>query len=355
MQKIGRQRLLKAIVIALLALGVQTAAHAAEGGDALAIHGYGHQGYLQSNDNLYLGADAHGTWDYTLMDLVFTAKVDDRTRIWAQVMNTAAKSSLDWAFVDYQFTPNFSGRAGQIKFPFGLYNEIIDARFLQLSTLPPILYQDSGMRYESFRGIAANYNHDVGAGSLSWDIYAGQALDQEQVGISKFGRLSGGRVTYKTPVDGLRFIASVFGSNEEEIASGAKTRQQTSALSIDYTANNWDIKSESAKNKEFGTDSNTWYVQAGYTLGEKWTPYMRYDYITTDKTQKTDPSYYQKTTTVGLDYKINSNVSVRLEDHLNRGYAMPVKTYDAAAGTGVAASTGKENWNMLAASVNFIF
>jgi len=361
MQRLGMQVLSKALAMIFLAMVIQSGAHAAELGDDLAIHGYGYQSFFQGKENNYLGSAGDGSWGYNVLDLLFTAKLDDNTKLWMQVMNTVEVSTLDWAFVDHQFTPALSGRAGQIKFPYGLYNEIFETRFLHLSNLPPSLYQDaSGMRFENYRGIAVNYKHELGAGSLTWDIYSGEAIVPEEVGITKFGRLVGGRVTLKTPVDGLRLMFSAFSSNETSVATGVSSTQHASALSVDYFANSWDLKAESARNRNHaGLESSTWYIQAGYTVGEKWTPFVRYDYITTDESQKSDPSYYQQTNTVGFDYRLNNNVSFRVEDHIIKGYALPVMSYAPAApgtpATGVAAGTGEENWNLFAASVNFIF
>lgn len=352
MQKISKRRLATAISIVFLAVGVQSAAHAVDLGDRVEIHGYGHQGYLRPNDNTYLGADTNGTWDYNALALLFTAKIDDKSKVWMQLYGTSANMRLDWAFVDYQLTGNLTGRAGQIKAPIGLYNEIRDIKFLQLSTLQPILYQEAGeMAYEAYRGVAVVYNHDIGGGSLAWDAYLGQEVAFETSATLKNRRLIGGRVTYKTPVDGLKFMVSAYNDKKENIATVEKGAVKTWILSTDYTANNWDIKAEYA-NKDNGlenTKAKTYYLQAGYTFAEKWTPFVRYDYITTDVSQKTDPAYYQKSKVLGLNYKINDNIAVRLENHWNNGYALPV------ASTEVAAGAGKTDWNMFAASVNFIF
>lgn len=354
MQKISKQRLAKAIGMAFLTVGVQSAAQAEDTGDRLEIHGYGYQGYLQSQDNTYLNADSKGTWDYNALSLVFTAKIDDKSKLWAQLHSTSEKARLDWAFVDYQLTNNLTGRAGQIKMPVGLYNEIRDIKFLQLSTLEPMLYrEESEMVQESFRGISAIYDHGIGNGSLSWDAYLGQVTEwQEDSGPGhKAKRLVGGRVTYKTPVEGLKFMASAYNSAMEDTAPLplAKGNRKTWVLSADYANNNFDVKAEYAKMKFFNEESETYYVQAGYTFAEKWTPFVRYDYITTDVADKTDPAHYQKAKVLGLNYKINDNIAVRLENHWNNGYALPVASGEVAAGA------GKKDWNMLAASISFIF
>ena len=53
--------------------------------------------------------------------------------------------------------------------------------------------------------------------------------------------------------------------------------------------------------------------------------------------------------TVGVGYKINDNVNARVEDHLIHGYGL------AVAGGDMAAGTGKTDWNLMAAEVNFLF
>lgn len=355
MRQVSIKRMLKGLTMALCIMVTQEPS-AVELGDTLTIHGYGHQGYVLSNDNPYLGSDVRGTWDYNSLAMVFSAKVSDDTKIWMQPFFTASGSRLDWAYVDHQFTSNFSARAGQIKFPFGLYNEIIDAHFLQQTTLPPSLYQEATeMRFESFRGLSADYQHDVGdAALMTYEAYVGQAMDFGTPGLAKYGRLLGGRVTFVTPIKGLNLMASAFDANVQNTdrASpdfGVRTNKKTAALSMDYTTDKWDVKSEYATNQFYGVDANTGYIQAGYSIGEHWKPFVRYDYITTDKAQKSDPAYYQKSTTVGVNYAVNTSVSVRLENHFNNGYALPVKSGEVAAGS------GKKDWNLFAASVNYIF
>ena len=346
MRSVNKRCFKAAISVVGLAIGFQSAGMAADMEDKLQIHGYGYQGYLQASDNEYLGVDDKGTWDANALALVFIATVDDKSKIWMQLHGTAEKVRVDWAFVDYQASANLTLRGGQIKLPVGLYNEIRDIEFLHLSTLDPALYQEaSEMTDESFRGVSVVYT----VGSLSLDGYVGQTVDVEESAINKYRRLLGGRVTYKTPVDGLRFMASAYDSQAEEIATGAESSKNTWVLSADYTENNFDLKAEVAAMKFFGEKSKTYYTQAGYTFVDKWTPFVRYDYITTDTAESSDPSHYQKTATVGLGYKINSSVGVRIENQWNRGYALPVASGEVAAGT------GKIDWTLFAANINFIF
>ena len=125
-------------------------------------------------------------------------------------------------------------------------------------------------------------------------------------------------------------------SNEDRVLAGAE-----------YVQGNWDLKTEYAKHKFFGVTSKGYYAQAGYTLHDKWTPYVRYDHYGADTTQSSDPSYNQKSAVVGLGYKFDANIGLRLEAHMNRGYAMPVASSEVAAGAGA------NRWSMFVAGVNF--
>ena len=345
-----RRNWAQVVGMAFLAVGATSSAYAEDGGDRVEIHGYGHQGYLQAKDNIYLKADDKGSWDYNALALLFAAKIDDKSKVWMQLYGDSSNMRLDWAFVDYQLTSTLTGRAGQIKAPIGLYNEIRDIKFLQLSTLQPMLYQEAvDIAFESYRGVAVAYDHDLGNSSLALDAYAGQQVDFESSTTIKNRGLTGGRLTYKTPLDGLKFMVSAYTNKKKTISTAVESTLNSAILSADYTANNWDIKAEYADqhNGLENKKARTYYAQAGYTFAEKWTPFMRYDYITTDVSQKSDPSYYQKSKVLGVNYKLNNSVAVRVENHWNTGYAMPVASSE---NTGV-----KDDWNLFAASVNFIF
>jgi hypothetical protein len=125
-------------------------------------------------------------------------------------------------------------------------------------------------------------------------------------------------------------------------------------LSADYVNDTIDVKSEYNIHKYPGLTgfkdqkSNDWYVQLGVPLGA-WTPYARYEKSVTDKSQSSDPSYYQRTATLGINRKINTNFNFRIEDAFNHGYALPVAAGETATGT------GKVNWQLYAVSINFMF
>lgn len=380
MLKISKRRWLGFLGVILLTVGAWSAADADEIVERVAIHGYGWQGFLRSTGNPYLTADPvnKGSWDYNTLPLVFTAKLDSKTMLWLQLHTTSERARIMWSYVDHQVNNNFNWRVGQIMLPVGLYNETRDIKFLQQSTLEPILYQmQSEFVDESYRGAAGIYNRDLGAGSIVMDVYGGQGLREMDTMSStdmagtmtsttrKYHRLTGARITYNTPVEGLRVMASAYNSQMDLVTSvtpfatmtittTASGSKKVTVYSVDYLANNLDLKAEYAKRSFFDMNgmeqlSSTYYTQAGYTFADKWTPFARFDYINTDKAQKNDPSYYQRSKVLGLNYRINDGLSVRMENHWNKGYALPVASMSVMPGTGV------DTWKMFVAGLVFIF
>jgi hypothetical protein len=321
----------------------------------LEIHGYGHQGFLLTDGNHYLKADSKGTWEFNALALLFTVKATEDTTIWAQLFSSLHDFRLDWAFVNYQASNDLQLRAGQIKTPIGIYNEIRDVKYLQLSTLEPLIYQEElKLTHEAFRGASLVYDYYVGNSSITLDLYGGQQAnleEDEEKSDQKFNQLIGGRITYKTPINGLSLMGSGYTSKAEEIEAGetSKGRQSLWMGSVDYQNHGIDLKAEYASMKLIDRKTYGYYAQGGYTFFDKLTPFVRYDYLTTDKEQKSDPAFYQKDLVVGVGYKFNSNVALKVEDHFVRGYALPVVTGEIAPGSGAS------NWNLLAASINFIF
>jgi hypothetical protein len=69
-----------------------------------------------------------------------------------------------------------------------------------------------------------------------------------------------------------------------------------------------------------------------------------------DKTNTSDPSLYQKDKVVGLGYRINENVNVRIEYLDINGWGLTENGSLLLTG-----SENKKDWNQFAAGLNFIF
>jgi len=325
---------------------------AVELGTGVELHAYGHQDYLQTGGgNTYMGADKRGSWDQNFLGLVGSFTLNEKSKLWAQLeASTNEATRFTWFFLDYQFNDNLRGHFGRTKFPIGLYNEVINVKFLHLSSLAPSIYQSGAdMVYDAYHGAGLDYDQQLGNGTVTWQAYAGNVYTVHPETDVKDRRLFGGRITYRTPIEGLRFMISPLRTQVEILADHTMSNEDRVWLSADYTNNGWDIKAEQATHKFLGVKASGYYVQVGRQITEKWTPFVRYDYITTDSARSHDPSFNQKTIAVGVSYKFMPNMDVRVENHFNRGYALPVSSEEIPAGA------GRGNWNMFAVGVNFAF
>jgi hypothetical protein len=342
----------------------------------LTIHGFGNQDYWRSGDTGFLASGPHGTWQNDDLGLVFRGTVNDKVHLNAMIQADATEPvQMLWYFVDWQLSDALTVKAGRVKMPLGIYNEYIDTRGLQIAALTPLMYYDAlDIVHDAYQGIGLDYDYSLGHyGKLTSQLYFGNtpnspspysapAFNSPQNTLeadTNDMHLYGYRFTWETPVEGLRLLASGYDTKTQTSnlfgqTPGVAGNESLYILSADYTTEALDIKSEYAHHHfpaleaTPGLTSRAWYLQAGYHLGA-WTPYVRYDSVTADTAHSADPSYYQHTFMLGIDRLLAPNLHVRVEDHLNHGYALPVFAGDIAAGT------GKVDWSLLAVQINYMF
>ncbi len=338
-------------IAAGLTLAAAPLAFAGELADRFDVHGYGYQEFLKSTKNPYLGAEGKGTWDQNFLGVVVAATIDSRSKVWAQLQGSTAEGTrFTWFFLDYQVNDALRGHVGRVKLPLGLYNEIIELKSLQLSAVIPSIYQTGAdFVHDAYHGFGADFEQDLAGGHVLWQGWAGNVYDIDPPADEKDRRSYGGRVTYDTPIEGLKFMVSAYRVQVETVATGAMSNEDRGILSAEFARDNWEFKSEYAGHKFLGVSSSGYYLQGGYTVANKWTPYIRYDHVTLDKAQKNDPSYYQSTVAVGLGYKLGKDIGLKIENHFNSGYGLPVGTGEVEAGK------GSKKWNLFTAEVNFQF
>ena len=86
--------LAKIIGMVLIGACMSSTAHALEVGDRFEIHGYGHSGYLKTTDNVYLNADKNGTWNFNVLALLLSAKINNKSQAWIQSHGSPTKRLL---------------------------------------------------------------------------------------------------------------------------------------------------------------------------------------------------------------------------------------------------------------------
>jgi hypothetical protein len=360
--------------IALLLAGA--AAPALADDEVLTIHGFGNQDYWRSGTTSFSGSGPHGTWQNDDLGLIFRGTVNDKTHVYAQLQADATDPvQVLWMFVDYQVNDDLRIKAGKVKFPLGIYNEYVDTRGLQLSALTPLMYYDAfDLTYDAYMGAGIDYDYSIGkSGKLTFQPFIGNIPTSPAPftapaftgptntleAPSTDRNLYGMRVTWETPIDGLRLLGVGYNTKIDATtasgqALGISGNESRYVLSVDYVTETLDIKSEYSHHRYPDmagfpvVASRSWYLQAGYHYGA-WTPYTRYDSVVTDTAYSSDPSFYQRDFVIGIDRLIANNLHLRGENHFNHGYAMPVVNGDIAAGT------GKVDWSLLAVQINYMF
>lgn len=364
------------VLVGMLLLGIHSSVNAAAGDEKVSVHGYGDTGFIRAVENNYTQKPSGSNWDFNYLSVNFTAQVDEKTKIVAQIRQGSDITGDMGAYVNYYATESLTARAGQMKTPVGIFNEIRDIKFLQLSAISPLMYQDAvGILPDSFKGIEAIYHVDMGTHRLTFDVYGGEpkganSYVPQGAYYTLVQNIYGGRMTYKTPI-GLKFSLSYFQDDVLGVANAnynATTKVVTgtpnsgtrklSSASIDYRNYNFDIKMEYATMSQFQNTANeingkAYYGQIGYTVAEKFTPYVRYDYVLYNNDYVDTPSAYQQAKVLGITYRLNNNISMRMENHWNHGYAIPANTQGAAFNTAVPTPT--LDWNLFAMGLNFIF
>ena len=339
------------LLLAAFGLLPWSVAGAVEISDRIDLHGYGYQNYAQASANTYLGADRKGSWDNNFLGLVMDATLTEKSKLWAQMEDTAGGgTAVTWAFVDYDVTDAVRLHAGRVKFPLGFYNETIDVKTLQPAALEPALYQSGAdLVHDAYHGIGLDYEQDIAGGHVLWQVYGGNVYDIDPPVDSRDRRMVGARVTYHTPIEGLTLMGSGYRTQVQVLATGKSVNEDRGIASIGYASDAWDVKAEYGVHRFMGVKSDAWYVQAAYTVSAGLQPYVRYDSIVTDRAQRSDPSYNQTTWVAGVGYHVNPAIGLKLENHFNRGYALPVGTGEVAPGAGT------RSWNLTVLAADFQF
>jgi len=197
------------------------------------FHGFASQGFIDSTGYNYLGDSKSGSFEFTELGLNASFNPFPRTRIMAQAfaddVGSAGKydAVLDYALAEYTFNDYIGIRAGRIRRPQGIYNDIQDVDLARTFVLLPQGVYDARYRdfYVSLDGAELFGTIPLKqAGSLAYELYGGlirPSLDgglalQIADGLPPGGRLAeinpaktvGGQLWWSTPIDGLRMGAS---------------------------------------------------------------------------------------------------------------------------------------------------
>jgi len=326
------------------------------------FHGFVSQGFLYSSKYNYLGDSSRGSFLFTEAGLNASFNPFPRTRIAAQGFTYDAGDAggydfvLDYALAEYTFNDYFSVRAGRIRRPQGIYNDIQDVDVARTFVLLPQGIYDARWRdfYASLDG--GEFFGTIPlqqAGSLSYEVYGGIVRPSDDGGVAleirsalpafisldsiSSAEIFGGQVWWNTPVDGLRFGAAGgflpavdFTTTIQTIGGPIHPDNQTSVTfqqySAEYLWKAWTFQAETFFRNIYpdaagmpDTHSLTWYGSAAYRFNKWFEAGGYYTEYYGDRSQTDNSMLYQKDAALTLRFDPKDWWTFKIEGHYIRG------------------------------------
>ena len=222
--------------------------------DAVQVHGFISQGYMQSTENDFLGHTHEGTFEFNEFGINFSTELTDELRVgmqfFARDLGFLGNGELlvDWAYGDYKWKNWLGIRAGKIKMPLGLYNEYRDLDLARTNIfMPQGVYNETWRStFNAIKGIGIYGAADAGfLGTLNYQGQIGALNMSIKDGLNKYiedqlfsnfdsyhlGTAYVAGLTWDSPLPGLKLGASTFQMDHLEAEGltddGAFWRQQT--------------------------------------------------------------------------------------------------------------------------------
>ncbi len=269
------------------------------------LRGFSGWAYGRTSENTYLGVDPRG--NYALGSLAINLathpapKLSFISQVFFKQTDEGTATELDYAFAEWRASDEFRFRVGKIKQPFGLYTEVFDVGTLRpFLSLPQSIYGPLGFVAEGYEGVGLRGERNLGKRwSLSYDAYVGgihvadakyplQFLAGEPVGPvaeaseESLTELLGSRLVISTPLQGLKFGASLYTgleamSAERAEPSAGSVRHTVVGTQAEFLSNRVWMRSEYTYHVEGATTSYGSYLEAGYFLTRWWQASARID------------------------------------------------------------------------------
>ncbi len=370
------------------------------------IHGFISQGFLYSDEYNYLAHNStDGSFEYNEFGINFSKNLTDKLRMGIQFFSrdigdaSNNKVTVDWAYGDYRFKDWLGVRAGRIKLPMGLYNEIRDVDMLRTSiVLPQGIYNDL-LRDTliAVNGVGLYGNFDLGAvGGLEYQALSGGIYSDPDSGVSKYmddgvaemgleaigatenGTAYAASLRWETPVPGLRLgysfwksdptnkigangvvMATMEGTTKTHIGSAEFVWNDLTVVG-EYLLRQSDIKVGSS---DVGKDMETYYVSASYVFTDWFTLGAYYSLYYPDKDDKDgddlvaadepDHGAWEKDLAMTLRFDINPYWVFKVEGHYVDGTALVLGLDNP--GSNPNSPNSEDTWYYGAAKVTFSF
>jgi hypothetical protein len=317
------------------------------------VHGFVSQGFiLSTNGNNYLSADStHGSFQFSEVGLNFTKSLTDRLRVGIQLFaqdlgpSGTYDAKMDWFYLDYRIADWLGLRAGRVKIPFGLYNEVNDIDQARLPILlPQSVYplEDRNFLLAQTGGEVYGYVNLQDAGAVEYRLYGGTIFfdtlippgsPYQVIGLN-VPYLFGGRLLWETPLHGLRVAGSVQDLRlDASLLAGMTTVDvqipaELWVASAEYAGGDWLLSAEYSRwsSKSNSTDamlfppSPTVTSERAYGLAAyRVTPWLQtgayYSVLFPDVTMRSGRQNVQNDIALMMRFDINNFWLVKLEAH----------------------------------------
>jgi len=238
--------------------------------DAVSVHGSVSATASYSDTYNYLG-NTRDNLDLNLLDVVlngthrFESGLRAGAQLYAYKVGDMSDVTVDWASLDYAFTPWFGVRLGRNKTPFGLYNDSQDLDAVRTFASLPITFYPKKLRPVTSSADGLNCYGNVGLGrigTLEYQVYVGTkpSVHQDTPLIRGSDNIAestewnfkkpseGGFLFWNTPLDGLRvgFSAMALPKNELLGVLGSRSQLRAEYLTLPtmvdqlFGAGTWD-------------------------------------------------------------------------------------------------------------------
>jgi hypothetical protein len=323
----------------------------------LEAHGFASQGFLISTGNEYLVTDSkRGSFQLSEVGLNFSRDLTDRLRFGVQffAQNFGAAGNytprVDWFYLDYHARDWLGLRAGRLKIPYGLYNEVNDVDSARVPVLlPQSLYplQARSFLFAETGGELYGFVRLHGAGALDYRLYGGTIYIDPglvvPVGSPVQLKLNvpwamGGRLLWETPLRGLRVGASVLRLRVDSVAyfgmgmsAGIKNDSLLQAYSAEYTVWALTFTAEYTRGHSkqvsvlpgaiLDNTGDGGYVMLNWAATSWLQPGAYYALSFLDVGNRHGPSHRQHDLTFTLRFDLNRFWLLKLEGHYMEGSA----------------------------------
>jgi len=354
----------------------------------LSVHGFISQGFIQSTRNNFIPTSTNGSTEFAEAGLTMNKQLGSNLRAGLQLFardfgrTGGYEAKFDWFLLDYRWRDWLGFRAGRIKLPFGLYNDSSDIDSARNSVLlPQSVYPINNRDY-----LLAQTGFEIygitslpSAGSLEYRLYRGTIqLEANSAPGAAFEVASidvpyvhGGRLTWETPLSGLRIGSSYQNLQlNSDVYVPSLTKTVTAKLhvdmavgSIEYTTRNFQFASEYSK-WWLNLDSNDtaafpstavtnerYYAMASFRAKEWLHPGLSYSVTYPNVELRDSHKDYLKDSSVFLRLDINPSWIFKIEAHFMNGTA----GLNSSINNGKATRDMDPKWELYLAKTTILF